>query len=82
MDIVTSVVIIDVLANPELTLTKRIFVTPSLVIRYVSGPETLIVGDLTDRQKIETALCRTLESQGPAADTREIQPLSENANAN
>ena len=57
MGIVTSVVIIDVLANPELTLTKRIFVTPSLIIRYDIGPEMLIVGDLTDRRKVTTTLC-------------------------
>ena len=40
---------------------KRIFVTPSLVVHYDRGPETLIVGDLNDREKIATALRGTLE---------------------
>ena len=56
MGIATSVVVIDVLNNPELTLAKRIFVTPALVIHYDGCPETLIIGDLTDRQKIAATL--------------------------
>ena len=64
MAVNTSVVIIDVLTSPELTLAKRIFVTPSLVIQYNGGAEILIVGDLTDRQKIATSI-RSAQSTLP-----------------
>ena len=52
----TTVRIVDVLMNPQLTLEKRIFVTPALVISKGTGPESLVIGDLAERDKVERLL--------------------------
>ncbi len=48
----TPVVVVDVLKHPEVTVKNRIFVTPALVVVHTPGSDYLIVGDLTERDKI------------------------------
>ena len=52
----TKVRIVDVLVNPQITLEKRIFVTPALVISNGKGPESLVIGDLVEREKVSRLL--------------------------
>ena len=58
-----TVNVVDVIKHPELTMEKRIFVTPALVVSGEEGQESLIVGDFRERDKI----IRVLQSSGGAA---------------
>ena len=47
----TKVTIVDVLKEPRIAFTRRIFVTPSLIYG-VGGRESLIIGDLSDLDSV------------------------------
>jgi circadian clock protein KaiB len=51
-----QVEVIDVLETPEVTLVKRIFITPALLMTNADGVESLIVGDFTRHESITQAL--------------------------
>ncbi|MEO8752885.1 MAG: circadian clock KaiB family protein [Casimicrobiaceae bacterium] len=51
-----AVSVIDVLKHPELTLQKRIFTTPALIVTNDGGAESLIIGDLSEREKVARML--------------------------
>lgn len=48
--------IVDVLKHPELTMRKRIFVTPALVVSSDGDPESLIIGDFSEREQVTRLL--------------------------
>lgn len=52
-----KVVIIDVLKEPKIAFTRRIFVTPSLIYT-VGDRQTLVLGDLSDVDRVSQRLSR------------------------
>lgn len=46
-----KVTIVDVLKEPRIAFTRRIFVTPSL-IHVMGGRQSLIIGDLSDLDSV------------------------------
>jgi len=61
MDLHVRFSTVDVLRHPELTMQKRIFVTPALIVSTDAGVESLIVGDFSNREKV-TGMFRNLGS--------------------
>src|SRR4051812_7063744 len=55
MQLHAAITTVNVLQHPELTLKKRIFATPALVVSN-GGAESLIVGDFSERDKISGVL--------------------------
>lgn len=55
-DIGVRLAVIDVLQDPERALRERIFATPALVVLAAGGRRSLIVGDLSERDKVRSAL--------------------------
>lgn len=56
--------VIDVLENPERAVEDRVIATPTL-IKYTPMPVCRIVGDLSDRQRVISALgLRAMEADG------------------
>lgn len=51
-----TVRIVDVLDNPEEAIENRIFATPALIVGAASLSPSLIVGDLSDRDRIVSIL--------------------------
>jgi len=48
--------LVDVLEHPEEAMEQRIFATPALVVASGSKPASLIVGDLSDRDRVASIL--------------------------
>lgn len=48
--------LVDVLEHPEEAMARRIFATPALVVASGSKPASLIVGDLSDRERVISIL--------------------------
>jgi hypothetical protein len=51
-----TIQVVDVLKNPEQAIEKRIFATPALIVGAASPSPSLIVGDLSNRDRILSIL--------------------------
>jgi hypothetical protein len=51
-----TIQVVDVLKEPEQAIENRIFATPALIVGAASLSPSLIVGDLSDRDRIASIL--------------------------